>query len=48
VIFDLDKTKNICILELKVVRKPTRPEKEPNNLIEKTFSNLFSEEILKN
>jgi len=47
VIFDLDKT-NICILELKVVRKPTRPEKEPTNLIEKAFTNIFSEEIIKN
>jgi hypothetical protein len=39
---------NICILELKVVRKPMRPEKEPTNLIEKAFSNLFSEEMIKN
>jgi len=25
-----------------------RPEKEPTNLIEKAFTNLFSEEIIKN
>lgn len=32
---------NIFILELKVVRKPKRPEKEPTNLIEKAFSKIF-------
>ena len=37
---------NICILELKVVRKPTRPEKVPTNLIEKVVT--FSEETIKN
>jgi len=39
---------NISILELKVVRKPTRPEKEPTNLVEKIFSIFFSEKIINN